>query len=146
MNVQYAQRQYVNTQIKTADRLKLVVMLYEGAISFLRQAKTKMENNDIAGRGVFIGKAQDIILELDNSLNLELGGEIASNLRKLYGFMNRYLTKTIVKWDPQAIERVIHMLSQLKEAWEEISLRPQAEIPIAQKRPAGNSVIARQVF
>lgn len=142
---QYAQKQYSNTQISTADRLRLVVMLYEGAISFLRQAMTKMERKDIAGKGILIGKAQDIISELDHALNFSGGGEIATNLHKLYGFINRSLIKINMKWDPKSIERVIQILSRLKDAWNEICVRPSAEF--SSSRPAvGGAYIERQVL
>jgi len=93
MYSQLAQKQYMNTQIATADRLKLVVMLYEGAISFIKQAKIKMEQKDASGKGIFIGKALDIIAELNSSLNFKTGGEVAVNLSRIYNFLTFYLTK-----------------------------------------------------
>ena len=128
---------YQKVQVTTADRLKLVVMLYDGAISFLKTALKYLEKNDMAGKGMYIAKAQDIIDELNNSLNLEEGGEIAVNLRKIYNFIYFYLVKANISKDPKMIKEVIGILSTLKEAWEEISKNPQ----LNQEHQNDNSVI-----
>lgn len=121
MYTQLAQKRYVSTQIGTADRLKLVVMLYEGAISFLKQAKAKMASKDAAGKGIFIGKAMDIITELNASLNFQAGGEVAANLSRIYTFMTSYLTRANINWEVEALDEIITMLQQLKEAWIEVN-------------------------
>ncbi len=113
-------KQYITTQVSTADRLQLVVMLYEGAISFLNQAKEKMASQDAAGKGFFIGKALDIIAELNASLNFQAGRELAANLFHLYNFMTAHLTKANLNWDLKAVEEVQTMLSQLRESWLEV--------------------------
>ncbi len=118
---------YQKIQVTTADRLKLVVMLYDGAISFLKTAKKYLEENDMAAKGIYISKAQDIIDELNNSLNLKQGGEIAITLRKIYNFLYFYLVKANLKKDPKMIQEVIDILSSLREAWFEISKRKENE-------------------
>lgn len=120
MYTQLAQKRYISTQISTADRLKLVVMLYEGAISFLKQAQEKMALKDAAGKGLFIGKAQEIINELNASLNFQAGGEVAVNLSRLYNFMTAYLSRAHINWEAEALDEVINMLESLKTAWYEV--------------------------
>ena len=120
MKMQCAQKQYAATQVGTADRLQLVVMLYEGAISFLRQAQERMEQKDVTGKGRYLGKALDIIAELNASLNFQEGREVAANLFHLYNFMTGHLTRANISWDQEAVTEVIAMLGQLKEAWEEV--------------------------
>ena len=112
---------YQKVQVTTADRLKLVVMLYDGAISYLKSAIKYLEENDMAAKGIYISKAQDIIDELNNSLNMNEGGEIASTLRKIYNFLYFYLVKANLKKDKKMIKEVIDILSTLREAWDEIS-------------------------
>jgi len=121
MQTQIVHKQYISTQVSTADRLQLVVMLYDGAITFLNQAKEKMAAQDAAGKGLFIGKALDIISELNSSLNFQEGKEVAANLFHLYNFMTAHLTRANLNWDTAALDEVIKMLTQLREAWEEIS-------------------------
>jgi flagellar protein FliS len=120
MKTQCAQKQYAATQVGTADRLQLVVMLYEGAISFLRQAQERMAQKDVTGKGLYLGKALDIIAELNASLNFHEGKEVAANLFHLYNFMTGHLTRANINWDQDAVAEVIGMLGQLKEAWEEV--------------------------
>lgn len=123
MKQQLAQQQYVSTQVGTADRLQLVIMLYDGAISFLGQAKEKMAARDAAGKGLLIGRALDIIAELNASLNFQAGRELATNLFHLYNFMTSHLTKANLNWDLSALEEVLAMLTQLREAWVEVTHR-----------------------
>jgi flagellar protein FliS len=120
MKTQCAQKQYAATQVGTADRLQLVVMLYEGAISFLRQAQERMAQKDVTGKGLYLGKALDIIAELNASLNFHEGREVAANLFHLYNFMTAHLTRANINWDQDAVTEVMGMLGQLKEAWEEV--------------------------
>jgi flagellar protein FliS len=75
----------------------------------------------MAAKGIYISKAQDIIDELNNSLNMQDGGEIALTLRKIYNFLYFYLVKANLKKDPKMIKEVISILSTLREAWDEIS-------------------------
>jgi len=96
-------------------------MLYDGAVRFLRQAIEAMEAGDAPGKGKAVGKAVDILVELDASLNLEAGGEVARNLRSLYDFMMRHLTLANARSDPRMMRDVIEMLEELNESWRAIS-------------------------
>jgi len=123
MQTQSVHKQYVSTQVSTADRLQLVVMLYDGAISFLNQAKEKMAAQDAAGKGLYLGKALDIVAELNASLNFQEGKEVAANLFHLYNFMTAHLTRANLNWDAAAVDDVIKMLTQLRDAWEDVCQR-----------------------
>ncbi|MHC4237932.1 MAG: flagellar export chaperone FliS, partial [Planctomycetota bacterium] len=70
-------RAYQETAVCTQSRGQLVVMLYEGAINFLKQAIADLERDDYASKGIRIAKATDIILELNTVLDMDKGGEIA---------------------------------------------------------------------
>lgn len=123
MKTQLAHRQYIATQVATADRLQIVVMLYDGAISFLTQAKEKMKAKDAPGKGLLISRALDIIAELNASLNFQAGGEVARNLFHLYNFMTAHLTKANLNWDLKALEEVLGLLKQLRSSWVEVAQR-----------------------
>ena len=112
---------YQETAVTTQNRGRLIVMLYDGAIKFLRQAVRDMEGKDYAGKGRNISKAQDIILELNTILDMEAGGEIAQNLRSLYNFMQRHLGQANVKCDPQMVREVISLLEDLNQSWRAIT-------------------------
>ena len=123
--VGYGTRQYKKTEITTADRGRLIVLLYEGAIGFLVRAKDALFRGDYEARCNLINRAQDIITELNSSLNMNEGGEIAANLRRLYNFMNTHLVKAKIKDDPALLDQVMGMLADLNTAWTEIASRPE---------------------
>jgi flagellar protein FliS len=123
MKQQLAQQHYVTTQVGTADRLQLVIMLYDGAISFIGQAREKMVAKDAPAKGLLIGRALDIIAELNASLNFQAGQELAASLFHLYNFMTAHLTKANLNWDLQALDEVLEMIQKLREAWVEVAKR-----------------------
>ncbi len=118
-------QQYKETDITTADRGKLVVMLYDGAINFLKQAKTGIEEESVGEKCENINKASDIIHELQCSLRFDIGGDIAQNLNRLYQFMITHLIKAKISQNGHAkIDDVISMLQTLNEAWRKIQTSP----------------------
>lgn len=123
----YGQQQYKKTQVATVDRGRLIVLLYEGAISFLTKAKACLDESDIPGSNTLINRAQDILDELNASLNMDQGGDIAANLRRLYLFMGDQLVKAKVKGDMTCLDEVIRMLNTLNEAWRQAIATPEAQ-------------------
>ena len=113
----YGTGQYRQTQLTTVDKGRLIVLLYEGAIKFLREAVQAQAEGSIPAKANFINRALDIIEELSQSLNMQEGGEIAANLKRLYLFWGDHLLKGKVVRDSQAMEDVIEMMTNLIEAW-----------------------------
>ena len=118
---QTAHKQYKQVQVKTANKEKLLIMLYQGCIKFLRLAKKSIEEEDIQGANNYIIRSQDIIRELMNTLDMEKGGEVATNLYSLYDFMNRKLIEANVDKDIEKIETVEEMMMELLESWKQIA-------------------------
>lgn len=112
---------YQDTATTTQNRGRLIVMLYDGAVKFLKLAIKESEAENYEGKGKYISKAQDIITELNAVLDMEAGGDIAGNLRKLYFFMNDRLSKANSKNDPEMIREVISLLEELNQAWRAIA-------------------------
>jgi len=112
---------YKDNAVSTQSRGRLIVMLYEGAIKALKQAVAQMQAGQVAEKGASISKALAILAELDASLNMEAGGEIAANLRSLYDFMFRHLTKANIRCDPQPVREVIALLEDLNEGWKAVT-------------------------
>jgi flagellar protein FliS len=108
---------YFATQIQTASPEQVLIMLYDGAIRFLRQARQAAENNDRAGKLKKVSRAVAIITELSNSLDFEKGGEIAENLDGLYSYMVRELTRGNTAGDTSPIDISENILVELREAW-----------------------------
>lgn len=112
---------YKANSVTTQTPGQLIVMLYEGAIKFLRETCDALEKNDFVKKGEKMGKALDIITELNAVLDMEAGGEIALNLRKLYLFMQEHLTMAGIQKDTKAIKDVIGILEKLNSGWKEIA-------------------------
>lgn len=114
---------YKSTSIKTASQGKLVVLLYEEAVKQLALASSiftpdgKVPVTSIEKFGNIILKTQNIITELQVSLDMEKGGEIASNLMALYVYFNSELTNANINKDKSKIDFVLNMMSQLSESW-----------------------------
>jgi flagellar protein FliS len=124
--VGYGTKQYKRTEITTADKGRLIVLLYEGAITFLVRAGDALQKQDYEAKCNFLNRAQDVITELNSSLNMNEGGEVAAGLRKLYNYMSEQLVKAKIKDDPKLIEVVVEMLSSLLAAWRQVVVSPEA--------------------
>jgi flagellar protein FliS len=112
---------YQDSTITTQSKGRLIVLLYDGAIKFLKLAIKELQANNYEAKGKYINKAQDIINELNAVLDMNTGGEIATNLRKLYCFMNNRLSEANIKRDPKIISEVIKLLEELNQSWKAIA-------------------------
>ena len=112
---------YQDSAVTTQSKGRLVVMLYDGAIKFSKLAIKEIEANNPEAKGKYIDKAKDIINELNAVLDMDAGGEIAVNLRKLYCFMNSRLSQANIKRDPQMVREVITLLEELNQSWKAIA-------------------------
>ena len=118
---------YQNTNIKTASQGKLVVLLYEAAVKNLKNAESlideenKIKPSNMEKFGKFLQKAQAIITELQVSLDMEKGGEIAKNLMSLYLYFNQELISVNINHDKTKLEYIEQQMSELLKAWKEAS-------------------------
>jgi flagellar protein FliS len=111
---------YQNANEHTS-KTRQVVMLYEGILKFLNNAKQAIKNNDIQERYNNIEKTIAIINGLQHSLDIEKGGEVAIQLNKFYNTMITKLNMVNIKNESEeSVEWVIRQVKPLKEAWEEI--------------------------
>lgn len=110
-------QKYKTTSIQSASREKLLLMMYEGAIKFTKLALQAIEEKKIADRGINIGRAYDIIMELNNTLDHKVGGDISKNLEQLYMFMTEQLTKANLSGDPKPLRDVLKLLETLYDGW-----------------------------
>ena len=118
---------YRKSAINTIDQRKLIVMLYDGAIKFLTMAGNKQREGDFYNAHENLIKGRSIIAELLASLNLEKGGEIATNLQRVYAYMFDQLIEANVEKKPEKIESVVSLLKELREAW--VELQPPKDKP-----------------
>jgi flagellar secretion chaperone FliS len=113
---------YANTyrkqQVQTASREQILIMLYEGAIRFLTVAKAGLAENNLEKFNNNIIKTQRIITEFMTTLDMEIGGEMAQNLFKLYAYLHYRLVQANFKKDVSMIDEVQTHLRELKETWQ----------------------------
>jgi flagellar protein FliS len=110
---------YRENQIMTTDPGTVLLMLYQGAIDFLKRADESMAAGNMADKGQFLLRANDIINQFLASLDHKVGGEIAENLDGLYRFMLDQILFANVHNDPQPLRTVIGLLATLKSGWDE---------------------------
>jgi flagellar protein FliS len=120
---------YKEIQIKTANQIRLIVMLYDGAIRHVNLALDLFaEGHRSYDRiNVNLVAAQDILSELMASLDFERGGALAKNLFSIYTFLNRQLLEGNLRKDPAPVTVVKKLLTELRDAWEEISTKKGLE-------------------
>ena len=113
--------QYQKTSMVTAGKLDLIIMCYEKVIQSLHQVKLNYEAKAFEAKAHALQKGLNIINELQCSLDCERGGEIAKNLDALYAYLTRRLLEGDLKEDLSAFDEVIHIMNELKEAWESVA-------------------------
>ncbi len=141
LNRQNQYEAYKSTEISTANQGKLIVMLYDGALRFLKIARDNMSHTtyDVVNSNIL--KAQDIITELMLSLNMEAGGEVAQSLFNVYAYMKKRLLEANMDKDAAIVDEVMKHLGELKTAWEEVAQKDggKTETTAAKKREQGMS-------
>ena len=109
--------QYKQMQVMTTDPVRLVVMMYEGAIKALRSSIENIQDKRFEAKGKDLLKAHDILFELMSCLDHEKGGDVAKNLAALYTYMIKRILEANVSLDVQIIDEVIRHLETLNEGW-----------------------------
>jgi flagellar protein FliS len=115
---------YRKVATQTASPAQLVLMLYEGAIGFLEKGLTGFNHADPLEFNLTISnnvlRAQAIIHEMNARLDMEQGGDIADNFRRLYNYFYRRLGEANVKKKKEPIEEVLLRLRVLRDSWAEM--------------------------
>ena len=116
-NNNYGLNKYRQTSVTTASRGQVLLMLYEGCIRFCKIAIDATKAKNLAEKGKYILKVQDIINELSITLNHEQGGDVAKELERLYNYMVDQLTEANIKNDHKPLEIVLKLLETLYDGW-----------------------------
>ncbi len=133
---------YKKNQIETATPEEILIMLYDGAIRFLMVAKKAYQDKNAEKFGTHLIKAQHIIREFMNSLDMEIGGEMAVNLYNLYDYLHFRLVQANIKKDVAMIDEVVDHLRRLKQTWEEAIVLAKRENGTQQDDPDTTSLRA----
>jgi flagellar protein FliS len=107
---------YKKNQINTTSSEDLVLMLYDGAIKFIKKAVLAVNNQNFEEANEHFKRAQKIVAGLVSGLNFD-AGEIAQNLYSLYEYIHHQLVRANMKKDVQAAEEVLTMIEELRTVW-----------------------------
>jgi flagellar protein FliS len=108
---------YKKTSVQTASKEQILLMLYQAAIKNCKKAIDAIETKDVAKKGEFIGKLQDIVIELNNSLDFEVGGDIAKELSSLYDYILYSSTQANIKISAEPLQGCLNVLNTLYDGW-----------------------------
>lgn len=124
----------IESSVTAAGPVKLISMLYQGALLAIANAKNGILRQDIPAKGAAISKAIAIIGEgLNASLDKKVGGEIAQNLSSLYDYMVARLVAANLNNDMAALDEVARLLNDLKGAWDSIGQTAAASAAVSQQ-------------
>ena len=128
---QQALKQYSNVeqnvQAEYATPHQLTKMLFSGALRALAIAETAMKQKQFQLKGEQLARAINIIEGLDDSLDLEQGGELAENLRALYIYMVQRLYKSSFDNDPEMVREISSLLQEISSAWDQIPVQERTK-------------------
>ena len=136
----YGQNQidnYRKNAVNTASPLQLVVMLYDGSLRFMAQARQAIIDGNVYEQNRNCQKAQNIITELLSTLDLKRGGDVAQNLMALYNYTYDRLIEANINDNLEAIDQATKVMSELRASWAELesnqrnSQRAQEEVHAA---------------
>lgn len=116
--MQQAVNRYYETQVNTAKPEELTMMLYNGCLRFLKQAKASMESNDNINKNVMITKSINIIDELHSTLDMRY--ELSNQLASLYIYFKERLVYSSIHGDTSVLVEVIEMVTELRDTWLEV--------------------------
>ena len=119
---QNAKSMYQTNQVLTASPKKLVTLLLEGSIKNLKLAKIYIEKKDYEQSNKALIKHQDIILELQRTLDFEAGGEVAQNLELMYDYLIEQAIRANVHKDVTIIDHSIEIVQGILESWIQIEV------------------------
>lgn len=118
-------RTYFNTHVQSRTPMEIVVLLYDGALRFLGQAREAMHQNDLVTKRDALSRGLAIVTELQGMLNLEEGGEIAARLDGLYTYIHGCCLEANTQRNPARLDEALRLLTTLRSAWAEVAGAPQ---------------------
>lgn len=124
-----AYQKYKTTAVQSASKEKILLMLYEAAIRFTKLAIKAAEEKKIAERCTNLGKAYDIVMELNNTLDHKVGGDVALHLEQLYMFMMDQFTKANISGSPEPLKANLKILENLYDGWKQAVEKLKNESP-----------------
>ena len=118
MSVQNAYNAYKQNSVTTASPGELTLMLYNGCIKFIHQAKKAIELKNIEARNTYIQKAQAILTEMMSTLNMDV--PVSKEMFNLYDYMYHQLTQANIKNDTAILDEVENLTIEFRDTWKQV--------------------------
>lgn len=125
---------YRKTEVQSRTPLELVVMLYDGALRFIGVASDAIGRGDIRARAEATSRALAIISELQSTLDVERGGDMATSLDDMYRYLTQRIVQATVKNDTAPLDEARRLLETLRDGWQTIAAQAAATAPIGARR------------
>jgi flagellar secretion chaperone FliS len=138
-------RQYSEIHLASSSPEETVLMLYDGAIRFLKEAVREIGQENIAAKVQLLEKAEKIIEYLQSCLDREQGGEIAENLQRLYYYMLVRLTEANLYNDAAKLEEIVALLGTVREGWATICDAPRKNQDEKTSQPEKDSATTKNI-
>jgi flagellar protein FliS len=129
-----AAQAYLQTHVQSRSPLELVVMLYDGMLRFLGDAGGAIDAGDLPGKREAVSRALAVLSELQSTLNMDQGGEIARSLDALYSYVNGRLLDASIQNDRTPLDEAARLIRTLRDAWAEIAAREVTPVPAEARR------------
>lgn len=116
-------KQYQNTNmahVEQADPHTLISLVMQHILGNLAAAKGAIERKEIENKNKMLNKVIGLIGELQNSLDMEKGGELSQNLYGLYGYMISQVTQANIKNETEQLTEVSGLITEIKSGWDAI--------------------------
>jgi flagellar secretion chaperone FliS len=120
---------YREVAVQTASPTRLVVMLYEGSIRFLRESVTAINAKDLDRKRQSIDRAVAIVQHLQGTLDMDRGQQVAKDLDRLYTYITDKIMEGSAKLQAAPLEEAIKLLHTLLTGWEELANKEQRPTP-----------------
>ena len=119
--------------VNSADNVQLIQMLFDGLVESLKAAEGQIKRNEINAKAKSLARASKIVLGLQNALDFEEGGEIATNLNELYSYVVRRLFHVNAHNDIDALLEIHGLMEEIRQAWKSVPslIAPKKDVKVA---------------
>jgi len=121
---------YLQAEVLSADPIKLVQLLYRGAIDAVGAARRHLAAGEIRPRSKSIMRAWEILLELTRSLDHSQGGDLSRNLAGLYVYMQKRLMEANSQQSDRQLQEVETLLNTLLDGWHQVAAQHSTALPV----------------
>ena len=139
-------KSYKAQSVQTASPGKLVLMLFDGYLRFTTAARQAWNEDDIIKRNEGINnnliRAQNIVTELQSSLDMSVPGDLPGTLYRLYDYVLSNLQQANLTKEIQKVEEADKVISELREAWAEMLTQNPENNPSSGSQPGSFSLQA----